>query len=135
MKVSEERPGSAYVIHAYGEGEITVGLPTHERTAANEGKLRLTCSFLITAEQLTTDWPPERLEELRREHLDPLAALQPDVVIFGVGPTLRFPDPAILAPLTEKGIGVEVMDSRAACRTYNVLAGEGRRVAGALLMP
>ena len=63
-----------------------------------------------------------------------LVGHKPEVVLLGTGARLRFPPAAVLAPLTRAGIGVEVMDTAAACRTYNILAGDGRRVVAALLM-
>jgi uncharacterized protein len=62
-----------------------------------------------------------------------VAALKPDLVIFGSGARLRFPPAAVLRPLIERGIGIETMDTAAACRTYNVLLAEGRSVVAALL--
>ena len=63
-----------------------------------------------------------------------LAALEAEVVIFGSGSRIRFPPPAWLKPLIEKRLGLETMDTQAACRTYNILAGEGRNVIAALLL-
>lgn len=77
---------------------------------------------------------PSRFEDLTREHFDTLAAMQVEVVIFGSGARIRFPQPAWLAGLAALRIGVETMDTAAACRTYNILAQEGRAVAAALLV-
>jgi uncharacterized protein len=73
-------------------------------------------------------------EELGPEHFAQLAQLQVEVVIFGSGPRIRFPKPAWIAPLAARRIGIETMDTAAACRTYNILAQEGREVAVALLL-
>lgn len=73
-------------------------------------------------------------DELGPEHFEALAGLQVEVVIFGSGRTIRFPRPAWLAPLAQRRIGIETMDTAAACRTYNILAQEGREVAVALLL-
>jgi uncharacterized protein len=73
-------------------------------------------------------------EELGPEHFDMLAQLQVEVVIFGSGARIRFPQPAWVAALAARRIGVETMDTAAACRTYNILAQEGREVAVALLL-
>jgi uncharacterized protein len=75
----------------------------------------------------------ERFDALSERHFAALADLAPELVIFGTGARLRFPAPALLRPLIERGIGVETMDTAAACRTYNVLLGEGRAVVAALL--
>lgn len=135
MKFAKELNAGSYAIVGYAEGEITVAVPPGTRDTAKDGKLRLTESFIVGEGTLITDWPPEDIDQLRSEHLDAVAEMAPDVVILGAGPQLRFPHPSQLAPLMEHGIGFEVMDTRAACRTYNVLIGEGRRVVAALMMP
>jgi uncharacterized protein len=80
------------------------------------------------------DWSCERFEDLTEEHFSRLADSRPELVIFGSGTQLRFPPPAFLRGLMAARIGVETMDTIAACRTYNILAGEGRKVLAALLM-
>ncbi|MFM2069728.1 MAG: hypothetical protein RLZZ584_4637 [Pseudomonadota bacterium] len=76
----------------------------------------------------------EALAELSMEHFALLAAHEPELVIFGSGSRLRFAPPALLAPLMSRRIGIETMDTAAACRTYNILASEGRKVLAALLL-
>lgn len=78
-------------------------------------------------------WPVERFEDLTAAHFDALLALEPEVVVFGSGTRLRFAPPALLRALMEQRVGVETMDTAAACRTFNVLASEGRCVVAALL--
>ena len=78
--------------------------------------------------------PCDAFEQLRAEHFEQLVALAPELVIFGSGQRLRFPAPALMRSLIERRIGVETMDTAAACRTYNVLASEGRAVVAALLL-
>lgn len=78
-------------------------------------------------------WGPAVLADLTVAHFERIAALAPEVVIFGSGAKLRFPHPSLLRPLIERRIGVETMDTGAACRTYNVLASERRSVVAALL--
>ena len=80
-----------------------------------------------------TPWNAPSFESLVADHFARLAALRPELVIFGSGPRLRFPAPALLRPLIDARIGVETMDTAAACRTYNVLLAEGRSVVVALL--
>jgi uncharacterized protein len=80
------------------------------------------------------DWPPERFEDLGAEHFAQLALVDAEVVIFGSGSRIRFPQAAWLSPLMARRIGIETMDTGAACRTYNILAQEGRSVAVALLL-
>ncbi|NRT55912.1 Mth938-like domain-containing protein [Sphaerotilus uruguayifluvii] len=79
-------------------------------------------------------WPRSRVEDLQREDFDALLALEPELVIFGSGRTLRFVHPSITRGLIEARIGIECMDTAAACRTYNVLVSEGRRAVAALLI-
>lgn len=98
----------------------------------NERELRN--SFLLTPEQLVEDWRPRRVAELVPADLDPVLALEPAVVLLGSGARLQFPPQAVLAALLTRGIGVEVMDNAAAARTFNLLAGEGRRVLAAFLI-
>jgi uncharacterized protein len=79
-------------------------------------------------------WPCDAFEQLRAEHFEQLLTLAPELVIFGSGERLRFAAPALMRALIERRIGVETMDTGAACRTYNVLAAEGRSVLAALLI-
>ena len=90
--------------------------------------------MVVGAREERFDWPCARFEELGTEHFAQLAALNAEVVIFGSGDRIRFPRPAWIAPLVARGVGVETMDTAAACRTYNILAGEGRNVVAALLL-
>ena len=80
------------------------------------------------------DWNCSHFDDLSEEHFALLAAAQPELVIFGSGTRLRFPPPAFLRTLMDQRIGLETMDTLAACRTYNILAGEGRRVLAALII-
>lgn len=82
----------------------------------------------------TLSWTPASFAELQAAHFAELLPLHPDCVLFGSGTQFRFPAPALTAALINQGIGVEVMDTAAACRTYSVLAAEGRQVAAALLI-
>lgn len=79
------------------------------------------------------DWTAAGFESLTPDDFERLAAFKPELVIFGSGQRIRFPSPALTRVLTGQGIGVETMDTPAACRTYNVLLAEGRSVLAALL--
>ena len=79
-------------------------------------------------------WECPRFEVLTEHHFTQLLETRPELVIFGSGSRLRFPPPALLRALMAQRVGVETMDTLAACRTYNILAGEGRRVTAALLI-
>ena len=93
-----------------------------------------TASVLVPWVGQARDWNASRVEELTQAHFDALLAFDPEVVIFGSGPRLRFVSPALYRSLIDRRIGVETMDSGAACRTYTVLANEGRRVVAAILL-
>lgn len=80
------------------------------------------------------DWGCQNFEQLTEAHFAQLAVFQPELVIFGSGTRLRFPAPALLKDLMAQRIGLETMDTPAACRTFNILAAEGRRVIAALLI-
>jgi uncharacterized protein len=91
-------------------------------------------SVLVPWQGAVLPWAPSSFEQLAASHFDNVLALQPELVIFGSGARQRFPSPALLAALMGRRVGVETMDSAAACRTYNVLAHEGRHVVAALLL-
>lgn len=108
-------------VTGYGAGYVMVNGVRHET------------HFLMTADVLAK-WEIAGFESLRAEDFARVLALAPEIVILGTGTTQRFPRPEQTRSLTEAGIGVEVMDSAAACRTYNILMAEGRRVAAAILV-
>ncbi|MDQ5927386.1 MAG: hypothetical protein QG554_2330, partial [Pseudomonadota bacterium] len=91
-------------------------------------------SILVSHTGPVQPWAASSVRELQEAHFADIVAAAPEVVIFGSGPHLRFPHPALLRGLMAARIGFETMDTPAACRTYNVLAGEGRRVMAALLI-
>ena len=91
-------------------------------------------SVVITSLGAQFDWDRANFSELSPAHFARLADLSVELVIFGSGAQLRFIQPAWASPLMLRGIGMETMDTFAACRTFNILAGEGRKVAAALLV-
>ena len=95
---------------------------------------RFNHSLLLLPESPPVAWPVTQFETLTAEHFDEINALQPDVVILGTGARQRFVHPRLIRSLSERRIGVESMDSQAACRTYNILMAEGRKVALALII-
>lgn len=105
----------------YGEGFVLVNQQRFERS-------------LIVLPDRITEWEPRNLDALDEAHFAQLAALNAEILLLGTGRTLRFPPPRLTAPLARAGIGFEIMDSFAAARTYNILLGEGRRPAAALLL-
>ncbi len=94
---------------------------------------RFAQSVIVLADRII-DWPIARFEDLTETQFAEMAKLEVDVIVLGTGSRLCFPHPSKTAPLSRAGIGLEVMDTRAACRTYNVLLAEDRRVGAALLM-
>jgi len=86
-------------------------------------------------DRILADWNVRDIESLARRDIEELALLKPELVLLGTGDRLHFPAPGLLASLAAARIGAEVMDTRAACRTYNILAEEGRNVAAALIIP
>lgn len=95
---------------------------------------KFTTSLVVSSRGQRFAWDCTRFDTLGPQHFDLLAELQPELVLFGSGQQLRFPRPAWLQALVAQRIGVETMDTAAACRTYNILAGEGRHVVAALLL-
>jgi len=93
-----------------------------------------TRSLIITPDQLLENWAPQSITELTAATLTPIISLQPDILLIGTGSKLVLLSPEIYGELINLGIGVEVMDTRAACRTYNALSAENRRVAAALII-
>lgn len=122
MKIQLEMGAGLNQIRAYAPGQVTINQTIYTR------------SLIVTPQRVIADWPPLTFAELDEAHFEVLAGLRPEVVILGTGARLRFPKPASLRALVEVNVGVEVMDTGAACRTYNILMGDGRRVAAALLM-
>ena len=91
-------------------------------------------SLIVLPEQAPVPWPVAKFEDLQPEHLAQLDAISPDVVIVGTGARQRFAHPKLFSMLTARRIGIECMDSQAACRTYNILMAEGRKAALALII-
>jgi uncharacterized protein len=91
-------------------------------------------SLLVMPEGDITAWPVSKLEDLTVAHFQAIADKKPELVIFGSGKKIKFPPPSLLVPLIQAKIGIETMDTLAACRTYNILMGEGRHVLAALIL-
>ena len=123
MKFTQQGAQGANLIRRYGADFVTVG----------EEDIRASC--IVSATTLTREWPPRSVEELTSEHFAPLFALAPEVVVLSTGVTQRFPRAALRAEFATRRIGLEVMEVGAACRTYNVLVSEERKVLVAVLLP
>jgi len=109
-------------IGSYSAGTVVIG-EQHYNT-----------SLIVTPDRIIPDWEPISYRDLDAAHLDTVVSLQPEIVIIGTGSALRFPSPDVLKPLLEQDIGYEIMDTGAACRSYNILVSEGRWVIAALMM-
>ncbi len=90
---------------------------------------------LIVAPDRVADWPVSEPDRLELSHLDPAISLEPQIIVLGMGTEILLPDVTLIASLAELGIGLEIMSTPAACRTYNVLVHEGRNVVAALFNP
>ena len=123
MKFQPDKTEGVNLISRHEPGRIWVGAVVYNT------------SLLVPSQGPVQAWPPLNLAALTEAHFEQIAALQPEVVIFGSGEKLRFVSPALLRTLIAARIGFETMDTPAACRTYNVLASEGRRALAALLLP
>lgn len=146
MQFNLEINPSLYSIRSFGPGSVTITVPWNNEDPAPDAldaigpsstRLRqevLTQSAIVTPTHLVRDWTPQSFSELTSAHLEILVDLAPEIVLLGSGNSLLWPEDVVVSPLTEAGIGYEVMNTPAACRTYNILMGDGRRVAAALLM-
>ena len=125
-------------IHAYDRGMITLAVPTglQLELAVNPqtGLCQITESLILTGREVITDWEPNQLPELTASHMEAVLSLDPELVLLGTGARQQFPALEVLTRFYRAQIGVEVMDTAAACRTFNILVAEGRKVAAALLM-
>ena len=122
MKFSEDMGGASYRITGYDKGWVRV----------NQDKL--TNSFLIGPQALISDGQPQSIQTLQPEHLQALFDIGAEVILIGTGENQHFPTPETWKALVEHGVGFEVMTTAAACRTYNVLLSEARRVAAAFFL-
>ncbi len=122
MKLQLEQSDGLNTFTAYGDGYVSVN------------GIRHSCNLAVLPERLIPDWTRATFETLSVGDFELLASLDAEIVLLGTGKLLRFPSPDLLRPLVRAQKGLEVMDLPAACRTYNVLMGEGRKVAVGLLL-
>src|SRR5512143_1524183 len=121
MNLHLERHTGQNTVTAYGEGFVEIN------------KQRFDVSLVLLPDRVAADWGRGGFGALREEDFSRLLDFSPELVLLGTGARQRFPHPSLLRPLIEAHVGFEVMDLQAACRTYNILMAEGRRVAAALL--
>jgi uncharacterized protein len=121
MKLHSDESTAQNQVTGYGAGWIEVNGERHQG------------SMILAPDAPVAPWPVGRFEDLAAEHFQMLADRQPEVVLIGTGGQHRFPHPRLTEPLVRLRIGLEVMNTQAACRTYNILMAEGRRVVAALI--
>ncbi len=121
MRFAETDDSNGYLIEAYGPDGIHV-----------RGRL-FTTGIIVTPERLIENWGPADPADLDARHLQSLIDLEPQIIVLGTGRVQVFPEGSVYFRVLELGIGLEIMDTGAACRTYNILMAEGRRAAAALL--
>lgn len=123
MKFIKDTVGrDTQLIRGYEPGRVTVN------------ETLLTHSFIVASDRLVTDWPPQRFEDMTAEHLKAALALDPEILIIGTGDQQHFLSGELMGALNRGTMGVEMMNTAAACRTYNVLLSEGRKVVAAILI-
>jgi uncharacterized protein len=122
LKLIHHQPDVIHALTGHGPGYVLL----------NEA--RVEHSLVVSPVRCLMAWAPD-FEALTQAHFEALLELEPEVVLLGTGRSLRFPHPSLTQALVAAGIGLEVMDTQAACRTYAVLASEGRRVVAALILP
>jgi uncharacterized protein len=130
LKLQPDRIEGVNSISAHAPGIVRVA----PQGAAASGLLTFEESVVVPWQGEVLAWQCPAFDALTVAHFERIAALSPEVVVFGSGARLRFAPAALLRPLLERRIGVETMDTAAACRTYNVLVGERRSVVAALLL-
>ncbi len=121
MKLNADVNASLNTVTGYDAGYVEIN------------RRRFAHALILQPEGEVLDWSVASFEALAAEHFEALLAHTPEIVILGTGERHRFPHPRLTAALTDARIGVEVMDTRAACRTYNILMNEGRRVLAVIL--
>ena len=122
MKLQSDPHSGANTITGYGDGYVEINRAPYSH------------AVLLSSDGEIQEWAVRSFDELRAADFSQMAALKPELIIIGTGKRQRFPKPELLKPLIEAKIGFEMMDSQAACRTYNILVGEGRQVLLALIV-
>jgi uncharacterized protein len=122
LKLHQDSSSALNTVTGYGAGYVDINLERHDG------------SVLVFPDTPVVAWPVASFDALEPSHFEMLALAAPEVVIFGTGARLRFPHPRLTVALAAQRIGIEAMDLHAACRTYNILMAEGRKVAAALLI-
>lgn len=122
MKLQLSNTANQKIFTGHGDGYVMVSGERYERP------------IIVTPQEVHTDWPPRNFAELEAGHFAQLLDFKPEVVLLGTGPRQQFPHPSLYRQLVEANIGVEIMDTPAACRTYNLLVADDRKVVAAILL-
>jgi uncharacterized protein len=122
MKFAEDHNHSKYQITGYESDGVEINGLMHKK------------SFILSPMELVNDWQPQELSSLTIEHLEGLYTMNPEVIILGTGTIQIFPDREILKYLVQNRIGYEIMDTQAACRTFNIIMAEGRTVVAGMFL-
>ena len=122
MKLHADTPTALNTVTAYGAGYVEIN------------KLRFTSPVIVAPERPIEPWNIAGFDALGEPDFTRLRDLQPEILLLGTGARQRFPHPRLTRPLLDARIGLEAMDSHAACRTYNILMAEGRKVVAAILL-
>jgi len=122
MKIAFDNTVGGNLIRAYQPGQVQIRDDYY------------VASLIVSRDRLLTDWQPRHIGELQSRHLQTILEIKPEVVLLGTGDHQVFPEPETFITLMDLGIGFEVMDNAAACRTYNILLAEERPVALALIL-
>lgn len=121
MKLHLANTAGLNMFTAYGDDYVAVN---HEKHLKN---------LILLPESIIHEWSTATVETLEASDMQKLLELDTEIILLGTGKRLRFPAGPLMRPFAPAGIGLEIMDLQAACRTYNILAAEGRKVAAALL--
>ena len=122
LKLHLSKPAEKNTFTGYGPGYVVVNKKRYEN------------SLITMPDNIIENWQVLTVEQLSEEHFELLIPYQPEIILLGTGATLRFPSSVVTKKLLKLKIGVEVMDTNAACRTYNILMAEGRNVVAALII-
>lgn len=122
MRFAQDNQDEGYVITGYDEGNVSINGKTFSQ------------SLIITQTKLNENWGVVSIESLHAEHISQILSFKPELILIGTGDKLIFPAIEVYAGIIKQGIGVDFMDTGAACRTYNILMSEGRDVVAGLII-
>ncbi len=122
MKFAQDNQDEGYVITAYGDNSVSVNGKAFEQ------------SLILANTEFSENWGVVGIDQLAADHIEQVLSFNPELIIIGTGSRLVFPAVEIYSAIIKRGIGVDFMDTHAACRTYNILMSEGRGVVAGLIL-